>query len=86
MLLSNVIHVPGLNRRLISVRQWNLSGGNISFNIDHCIIKVRNNETGETFDYAVRPPYADTQSKLHTPNAVPAKKKRVTSRKHDGKT
>ena len=29
VLLNNVIHVPGLNRRLISVHQWNLSGGNI---------------------------------------------------------
>ena len=34
----------------------------------------------------MRPPYADTQSNLDTPNAVPAKKKRITSKKRDEKT
>ena len=29
VLLHNVLYVPGLSRRLLSVRQWNVTGGNI---------------------------------------------------------
>ena len=38
VLVHNVLYVPGLNKRLLSVRQWNLNGGNILFELEHCLI------------------------------------------------
>jgi hypothetical protein len=36
LLLENVLHVPGLNRRFLSVRGWNSAGGSLHFLPDRC--------------------------------------------------
>ena len=67
VLMHNVLYVPGLNQRLISVRQWNATGGNVHFEMEHCILTVCDAITGECMDYAVKPPYFAED--LHTPEA-----------------
>ena len=69
VLLHNVLYVPGLNKRLMSVRQWNVTGGNVLFELDHCILTVCNQDTDECFDFAVRPPYMSSYQQLHEPQA-----------------
>ena len=36
IILNNMLHVPGLSRRLFSVTQWTQSGGSIGFNGNTC--------------------------------------------------
>ena len=67
VLLHNVLYVPGLTRRLISVRQWNVTGGDVSFEMDHCTLTVCDATSGECEQYSVKPPYASTQQELQTP-------------------
>ena len=47
ILLETVLWVPGLNRRLFSVPQWNNSAGDISFSQGYCILSI-NDSKGET--------------------------------------
>ena len=46
--LNNVLHVPGLTKRLLSVRQWNVSGGDIFFKTDHYVFTVYDSITGKS--------------------------------------
>ena len=69
VLLEDVLYVPGLSKRLLSVRQWNTTGGDVLFDIDHCILSIMDSATNEKFDMAVKPPYADSDEELHSPNA-----------------
>ena len=64
-----MLYVPGLSKRLLSVRQWNTTGGDVLFDIDHCILSIMDSATNERFNMAVKPPYADSDEELHSPNA-----------------
>ena len=56
VLMHNVLYVPGLNRRLISVRQWNLNRGDIHFGMNHCTLSVYDPINEKTLQFAVKPP------------------------------
>ena len=43
--LYNVLYVPDLGKRLLSVRHWNSTGGDIVFKMDHCVLIVCDYET-----------------------------------------
>lgn len=64
--LHNVLYVPGITRRLISAQQWNITGGDIYFSLDHCTLTICNKASGECVWYAVRPPYDSTEDDLHS--------------------
>ena len=67
--LHDVLYVPGLSRRLLSVRQWNTTGGDVLFEMDHCVLSVLDADSHLSFDMHVRPPYATDQEELHGPDA-----------------
>ena len=67
--LHDVLYVPGISRRLISVRQWNTTGGDVLFEMDHCVLSVLDADSHLSFDMHVRPPYATEQNELHSPDA-----------------
>ena len=69
VMLHNVLYVPGLTKRLLSVRQWNMTGGDINFGFEHCHLTVCDTENDKCMRFAVNPPYADTDDELHTPQA-----------------
>jgi hypothetical protein len=50
--LNDVLYVPDLNRRLLSVSEWNQCGGEISFLHDRCRLRLLNedNTTDTTID------------------------------------
>ena len=65
ILMHDVLFVPEISRRLLSVRQWNITGGDVTFDINHCVLTVCNHTTEECFEFIVTPPYASTQEDLH---------------------
>ena len=67
ILLHDVLFVPGISRRLLSVRQWNVTKGDVKFNINQCVMTVCNHDTNECFEFVITPPYASTQDELHSP-------------------
>ena len=67
VLMHNVLHVPEFTRRLMSVRQWDITGGDLSFEMDHYTLTVCNATTGQSEQYAVKSPYDSTQPELQTP-------------------
>ena len=69
VLVHNVLYVPGLNKRLLSVRQWNLNGSNILFELDRCLISVYDPSNNQNYSYEVQPPYSSTIEDLHTPSS-----------------
>ena len=69
MLQEDVLYEPGLSKKLLSVRQWNITGGDVHFDINHCTLSVLDSNTNQSFDMAVRSPYASAYDDLHSPNA-----------------
>ena len=56
VLLHNIYFIPGLNRRSLSVRQWNVTGGEITFHTNHCLITICDSISGTVDTFAVNPP------------------------------
>ena len=48
VLLANVLYTPGLNRRLLSVPQWNEAGGSIHFNAHYTELTLIDDSTTDT--------------------------------------
>jgi transposase InsO family protein len=50
--VEHVLHVPGLNKRLLSVREWNHSGGSVTFLADRCRLEIidESKDTKHTLD------------------------------------
>jgi hypothetical protein len=48
ILVHDVLYVPGLSRRLLSVDQWNASGGEIWFHPQHTTLRAVDSDTGES--------------------------------------
>ena len=67
--LHDVLYVPGLSRRLLSVRQWNTTGGDVVFELNHCVLSILDSESDLHFDMHVRPHYATEHEELHSPDA-----------------
>jgi hypothetical protein len=57
ILVHDVMWVPGLSRRLLSVDQWMADGGAIHFNADHTTICVVDRDTNETHSFDVPKPF-----------------------------
>ena len=65
VLMHNVLYVPELNKRLISVRQWKMTGGDVSFELDHCVMSVHDPLTDKTTKYNVTPTYREEIGRAH---------------------
>ena len=64
--LENVLHVPGLSRRLFSVTQWTSSGGHISFGNTLCHISYQDpNDPKQHFKAAIQPPFTHCDASGH---------------------
>jgi hypothetical protein len=76
VLVEHVLHVPGLNRRLLSVREWNHSGGSVTFLADRCRLKIvdESRDTKHTLDIGL--PFADGQfiDEVHNADVQPRAK------------
>jgi hypothetical protein len=57
ILVHDVLWVPGLSRRLLSVDQWMAPGGAIHFNADYTTIRVVDSDTNETHSFDVPKPF-----------------------------
>ena len=57
VLMENVLYVPGLNKRLLSVSDWNNCGGQISFLFDRCRIEILNDRDEVTHSIDIDPPF-----------------------------
>ena len=69
ILLYNVLSVPELNRRLLRVKKWNNTGGDILFELNHCTLRILDSESNLNFNIHVRPLYAAEQKELHVNDA-----------------
>jgi hypothetical protein len=58
ILVHDVLYVPGLSRRLLSVDQWNAAGGEIWFHPDHTTLRAVDSDTGEAQSFSVAKPFA----------------------------
>ena len=67
--LDNVLYVPDLIKRLLSVRHWNSTGGDIVFKIDHFVLTVCDYKSNDSYDFTVRAPYAAIKEEFYTPDA-----------------
>jgi hypothetical protein len=56
--IEKVLYVPGLNRRLLSVVQWNDAGGEILFLRNHCRIILTDDITDTSYSIDVDSPFA----------------------------
>ena len=56
--------------------QWNVTGGNITFKVDHCELSVHDKVSNRTKIYRVNPPYSDQVNEDQQAEAYPAKVKR----------
>ena len=64
--IENVLHVPGLSRRLFSVTQWTNSGGSISFKDDNCILSYSDDCTPPNrFSAIIRAPFSPFEDNNH---------------------
>jgi hypothetical protein len=57
MLIHDVLYVPGLSRRLLSVDQWNAAGGEIWFHPEHTTLRAVDSDTGESHSFSVAKPF-----------------------------
>jgi hypothetical protein len=57
ILVHDVLHVPGLSRRLLSVDQWNASGGEMWFHPQHTALRAVDSDTGESHSFSVAKPF-----------------------------
>ncbi len=58
VLLANVLYTPGLNRRLLSVPQWNEAGGSISFSANYTEMTLLDDSTvDKTITVRVHAPF-----------------------------
>jgi hypothetical protein len=57
ILAHDVLHVPGLSRRLLSVDQWNAAGGEIWFHPEHTALRAVDSESGEAHSFSVAKPF-----------------------------
>jgi hypothetical protein len=62
ILVHDVIYVPGLSRRLLSVDQWMAAGGDIHFNMNHTTIRVVDSDTDESRSFDVPKPFPNPKS------------------------
>jgi hypothetical protein len=78
VILHNVLLVPGLNRRLLSVSQWNIDGGHVNFSPEFCHLTIIDSETNENYNLRVAPPFhqqahnTTALEQVITPNDEPA--------------
>jgi hypothetical protein len=63
--LHNVLYVPGLTRRLISVLEWNSCGGHVSFLTDRIRLEVFDQEGNTTASIEVPPVDSNQCTKNH---------------------
>ncbi len=56
--IHDVLYVPGLSRRLLSVDQWNAAGGEIWFHPEHTTLKAVDSDAGEAHSFSVAKPFA----------------------------
>jgi hypothetical protein len=63
-ILNNVLYVPGLTRRLISVVEWNSCGGHISFLQDRIRLEVFHEDGNLVTSIDVAPLYGVTGTTL----------------------
>ena len=57
ILVHDVLYVPGLSRRLLSVDQWNAAGGEIWFHPEHTTLCAVDSESGEAHSFSVAKPF-----------------------------
>ena len=67
--LDNVLYVPDLSKRLLSVRHWNSTGDDIVFKMNHCVLTVCDYENNDSYDFTVRSPYDEIKEEFYTPDA-----------------
>ena len=58
VIIEKVLYVPGLNRRLLSVVQWNDAGGEILFLRDHCRVVLHDDQNDDVHTVDVDSPFA----------------------------
>ena len=64
--LENVLHVPGLSRRLFSVTQWTNSGGAISFSGDNCTLSYNDDcNPPNHFSATIHAPFSPYEESHH---------------------
>jgi transposase InsO family protein len=74
ILVHDVLYVPGLSRRLLSVDQWMAAGGDIHFNMNHTTIRVVDSDTDESRSFDVPKPFPSPKSQNACQAATPPKK------------
>jgi hypothetical protein len=57
ILVHDVLWIPGLSRRLLSVDQWMAAGGAIHFNADYTTICVVDSDTNKTHSFDLPKPF-----------------------------
>jgi hypothetical protein len=55
--VHDVLHAPGLSRRLLSVDQWNAAGGETLFHPEHATLRAVDSDTGEAHSFSVAKPF-----------------------------
>jgi hypothetical protein len=79
ILVHDVLCVPGLSRRLLSVDQWMAAGGDIHFNLEHTAVRVVDSDTDEAHSFDVPKPFPNLKMPSKTidaayPAVIPPKK------------
>ena len=67
ILVHDVLYVPGLSRRLLSVDQWMAAGGDIHFNLTYTTIRVVDSDTDESHSFNVPKPFPSPQDPPNKP-------------------